>query len=288
MQERMNPITSKELRLRIKNPRTHALLTIFLCVIGGIALMLYIAGVINETRRNTSSVGQTLYFLLAGMQLIFVGFVVPAFTATSISDERERQSYDLLQVSLVSSRQIVFGKLLPALGQALLMILATLPLFSLSYILGGIEPIEILITIWIILVSSILFACIGLFVSSLLKSNIKAVIMSYLLSLCVLIGLPVLALIFSSVGATFFTSSPTPERLFVVIVTLLTSLSPISALVSTELNYYSTGSMFVFNVPISGASSMTLVPPFIVLTVGYLLLSLLMLWLAAKIIAKPQ
>ena len=69
-------------------------------------------------------------------------FVAPALTATAISSERERGTYDILRVSLITPWQIVRGKLTAPLGYTFLLIFSTLPLLSLPLILGGIEIAE--------------------------------------------------------------------------------------------------------------------------------------------------
>ncbi|MCW1968417.1 MAG: ABC transporter permease [Anaerolineae bacterium] len=286
--KRFSPISLHELHKLMRSPRAFGVLTVFLCVVGGVALLMYAAAMLNETRRNASSIGQTLYFIISGMQLILVCFVAPALTATAISSERERGTYDILRASLITPWQIVRGKLTAPLGYTFLLILSTLPLLSLPLILGGIEIAEAVISVWVMLISGILFISIGLFVSTFCKTNLGAIILTYALVLILVIGIPIFALIASSFGAAVFTGTATLERLFTWLMMVLTSLSPISTLTITELNFYASGKLWEFSVPITGASPMTLLPPFVLLTLSYALLSLLTLGLSARRIGQPD
>jgi ABC-type transport system involved in multi-copper enzyme maturation permease subunit len=286
--KRFSPLTLKEMQNRTRSPRSFGLLTVFLCLVGGVALLMYAAAMINETRRNASTIGQTLYFIIIGMQLVLVCFVAPALTATAISNERERGSYDVLCASLITPWQIVRGKLGAALGYTFLLIISTLPLLSLPLMLGGIEPFETVISIWIMLVSGLMFTSIGLFVSTFCKTNLGAIILTYSFVLLMVIGIPIFALIASSFGAVLFTGSSTLERFFMTLMIILTSLSPISTLVATELNFYSNGKLWEFSVPITGTTPLNLLPPFVILTICYVLLTLFTLWLAARRVSQAD
>ncbi|MBK8024641.1 MAG: hypothetical protein IPK19_25260 [Chloroflexi bacterium] len=62
-----------------------------------------------------------LFFGIVGIELILILFIAPAFTAGAITGERERQTYDLLQTTLLSKATFVIGKLESALGYIVLL-----------------------------------------------------------------------------------------------------------------------------------------------------------------------
>src|SRR5207244_3715494 len=87
-------------------------------------------------------IGLYLYNLLAVIQLFLVMFITPAFTATAINGEKERQTYDLLICSRLSPFSLAAGKLAAGLAHALLLIAASIPIFSLVFFFGGISPAQ--------------------------------------------------------------------------------------------------------------------------------------------------
>src|SRR5207302_2167661 len=113
--------------------------------------------------------GMGLYSLLAFVQLFLIVFITPAFTATTINGEKERQTFDLLLCSRLSSFTLITGKLVAGLANALLLIAASIPLFSLVFFFGGVGPAQVLSALLVFVVTAILVGTFGLFCSTLLK-----------------------------------------------------------------------------------------------------------------------
>ncbi|NJM40505.1 MAG: ABC transporter permease subunit [Anaerolineae bacterium] len=141
-------------------------------------VVLYIGAAISAPRANSNngSIGISLFSVLVGMQVVLVCFIAPALTVSAISSERERMTYDSLRATPLGARQIALGKLLSALGYVSLAVLATLPLFSIVFLLGGIELVQVLMALSVVLASAFLFTALGLFVSSRMRSTVGATI----------------------------------------------------------------------------------------------------------------
>ncbi len=54
--------------------------------------------------------GKSAFGLIIWMELVMISFVAPALTSGAISIERERQTFDLLRVTLLPARSLVWGK----------------------------------------------------------------------------------------------------------------------------------------------------------------------------------
>ena len=115
-----NPVVLKELRGRMRGARAFVVLTIYLALLGAFASLIYVAVSESSTRTsgqaNVGEIGRTLFGGIVAIEMLLVSFIAPAFTAGSISGEREHQTYDLLRTTLLPSRALVLGKLLSSMA----------------------------------------------------------------------------------------------------------------------------------------------------------------------------
>ena len=107
----VSTILVKELRSRFRGRRAFVIITVYLAVLALIAYGVYSVvapsartqaqfgggGPFGTTFPNASAtIGQAIFALLSIFQLLLVAFIAPAFTAGTISLEREKQTLDLL------------------------------------------------------------------------------------------------------------------------------------------------------------------------------------------------
>src|SRR6266487_135398 len=152
----------KELRLRLRRERTIWVLITYLLVMTLLGF-LFISRTSAYNSNSVSTLGLGLYTLLVFVQLFLIMFITPAFTATSINGEKERQTFDLLLCSRLSAFELAAGKLVAGLANALLLIAASIPLFSLVF-----------------LVTAIVVCTFGLFCSTLLKRPPVSIAIAYM------------------------------------------------------------------------------------------------------------
>jgi ABC-type transport system involved in multi-copper enzyme maturation permease subunit len=213
------------------------------------------------------------------MQILLVCFVAPAFTVSAISSERERQTYDLLRATTLAPHQIAWAKLISGLGFTLLLLFATLPLYSLAFLLGGVEPADLFMTLCVTFASAVLFTTLGLYISSRSKSTAGAAVVTYALVLGIVVGVPLASLVGSStlqlalspgtIGGSRGSSPLT--SIFEVLFTLAISLSPISAIAASQRFFAVTGEILTFTPTfVSSSLSITLPSPFLILTAVYM------------------
>lgn len=279
----INPIALKEFAGRMRSTRTYSVLTVYLAIVSALAVLLYLVSFLSGSRTVGSSgaVGTVVFYFLVGMQVLLVSFVAPAFTVSAISSERERRTFDVLRSTLVSPAQIAWAKLMSALGFTLLLIFATLPLFSLAFLLGGVEPLEMLIALIVLLSSALMFSTLGLHISSRSRTSIGAIVVTYAITLGIVIGIPLASLIGSStLQLALMPSGASPGasdlvvNLFELLLSIMISFSPISAIVASQRYFAATGSALTFNPGfVSTGLSLTLPSPYLILAVAYLLFS---------------
>lgn len=249
----INPVLVKELRGRMRGVRAFVLLTVYLTVLSGLALLVYM-GMAQGSSYDPNigqRIGQTLFFLIGGVALAQVCLITPLLTAGSISGEKERQSYDLLVSSLLSPWQIVWGKLGAAMAYAGLLVLSTLPLISVAFLFGGVSLSEVVVAVLALLVTALLYACVGLCWSSIARSSMLANALSLGSVLLVLLGIP-LALAFAQVLFSSLISRLMDQALFVYLFGGVLSAHPFIALVLTETALHDDQGLFYMSVNVTG------------------------------------
>jgi ABC-type transport system involved in multi-copper enzyme maturation permease subunit len=282
----------------MRNPRAYAILTIYMSVVSGITLLVYLAASANGNNgvNDSSRVGTALFYIVVGMQTLLVSFVTPSFAAGAISGERENETYDLVRLTMLTPRQVVIGKLVPAFGYTTLLVFATLPLLSLALLLGGVELVQLVGALSVILASALLFSTLGLYVSSRMRTTLGSTIITYAITLGIVLGMAVLTLIAFPLlnGIIYSTSSIVKTSPFLamfvqILLFALISASPISAMVASETNILESGNPLVVALnPIPGTTTALMIPaPFLILVVLYLAISAVLTWLTIRKIGHP-
>src|SRR5690242_1243784 len=124
---------SKDLRLRMRGWRWAGVVTLYVAILAAVALA-FLLQRYNPTADQPSIAGIRLLQSLALFQLFLLLFVTPASVAGAISGERQKRTWDLLLVSQVPPREIVWGKLLAGIAFNLVLVCASLPFFSLVFL----------------------------------------------------------------------------------------------------------------------------------------------------------
>lgn len=184
-----NPIVAKELRSRMRGWHAVALLTGYLCAIGGFGYLVYSSQLNSSTSAlSIGSMGSALFKALAGAVMVTIVLVVPGLVGPSVSGERERQTLELLMVTPLRPARIVTGKLLAALAFVGLLVVACLPLFSVAFLLGEVGVGQVLEVVLFTLVTAFSIGSLSMMVSVALRRTSAATVVSYLLMLALAVG----------------------------------------------------------------------------------------------------
>lgn len=204
-----NPVLARESRVRMRGWKAPGLVTLYVGILGlVVALIILIAG--QERRVFAPELGSIVNIALVAVQYGLLIFSAPGLTAGAIAGERERQTLDLLLVTHMTPLQVVLGKLGAALAFTMLLMLASLPVYSILFLLGGISLYRMLLTVIIYVVTVLLLGAIGLYFSALFKRTQAAVVAAYGTSF----GLIILSMVFSVLVFEVFNRPPdTPPAL---------------------------------------------------------------------------
>lgn len=187
---KVNPLLTNELRLRMRNWRTFGMVSVYLLVLGGIGILFFSTSLweIRSGYADLAKVGRFLFIFLSVIQFLMIFFLVPGFTANSISSEKEKQTFDLLVCTQLSPLSIVGGKLFAALSTVVLVIFASLPVYGFVFLLGGVSLGEVIKLVVIYIYAAFVYGSYYIFLSTKFKKSQSAVIFSYGVAL-VLLGL---------------------------------------------------------------------------------------------------
>ncbi|MEG6522684.1 ABC transporter permease [Desulfotomaculum sp. 1211_IL3151] len=174
----LNPVLLKELRQRFRTYRSPLVVVLYLLVLGGFSLsIIYLQWRNNPYFQPGSS--KEIFTIISMAQLGLLAFVVPGLTAGVISGERERQTLNVLLTTELSPLGIVVSKLISACSFTALLLISTLPLYSLVFMFGGLAPIQIMGVLSFFLVAMFLFAAIGVACSTYFKRTGISTITTY-------------------------------------------------------------------------------------------------------------
>jgi ABC-2 type transport system permease protein len=283
-----NPVTVKELRGRMRGARAFIILTIYLGILVALVSLVYFGFTASsrglmapELRQN---LGKVIFGVVVAMELFLVIFVSPGLTAGAISSEREQQTFDLLRTTLLPARSLVLGKLLAALSFIFMLLLATLPLQSLSFLFGGVAREEFVIANILLIVSALAYSSLGMLYSSLFKRTLVATVLAYATSILIVFGLPILVYAIILSMSVFFSNlgqlTPTMEALLIRAGWLIISVNPLATAIVTEIIFIEQRSVFMASLPLNGDTNFPILSPWIGYSLIYLLLSLLFILLS--------
>ena len=92
-----------------------------------------------------------------------------AFSA--LRNERMEQTLELITLTALSPRRVVIGKLLAQGVKLATLFAAVAPFIAMSFLLGGVDFVTILIALLVLFMWSLWASAAGLFLSTLLKSR---------------------------------------------------------------------------------------------------------------------
>ena len=287
-----NPVTVKELRSRMRGRKAFVVLTVYLLVMSLFILLIYAAfsaGSNDPFGPNARDVGKAIFAAIVGVQAFLVVFVGPAYTASAISGEKERQTYDLLRTTLLTAKRFVSGKLFSSLAYVFLLILAAIPLQSIAFLLGGVSFLELLVSQIVLLAAAVSFAMWGLFCSASFRSTMAASVATFGGALFVTLITPMLAGLGLAIVSPFLALSATlswvGEAALAYTMALLAATNLPAALITSEIFFLDDGAIFLYKQSFSG-HTVYLPSPWLPFALLYSLLAFLLYWLTVRKVRK--
>lgn len=207
----MNPVLNKEFKLRFRSFKSFLGVLLYVIAIGAIVIgMIFIQSLNSMGGMIDPDASRGMFVFLSIIQLALVLFITPGLTAGVISSERERQTLNILLTTSQSSTGIIFGKLISSISYLLLLVVASLPLYSIVFLFGGISPTQLLMVLGFNVFTVIVYGSIGVLFSTLVRKTIAAMVTTYGVTLFLVGGTALLTLLFTTLAIGNQVNATTP------------------------------------------------------------------------------
>ncbi|MEG2440098.1 MAG: ABC transporter permease subunit [Acetivibrio sp.] len=201
MKCKINAVYKKELKTSVRT--VHMALTILgynaVLALIGLLSFYFVFNYSYSGNVDYSGILQ-IYLFLAMIEFGLVLFVVPAFTSSAISGEREKQTLEILLTTKLSPRQIIHGKLMSSISSTLLLIFSSLPTLALVFSVGGVRLVNLIQLMLFCVVTAIFVGSIGIFFSTLFKRTVPSTVFTYGSILLLILGTILLVYVIYKAG----------------------------------------------------------------------------------------
>jgi len=231
-----NPcVAVRDLRSRMRGTRAFILiLTYALFACGTVVVVLcflslrawvpyspgHLASLPSSGHWSSSYMGRSSFAILGLAQMVLIVLVVPATSAGAIAMEREKRTLEMLRGTLLTSFDVVTGKLVVVVAFAGLLLVTSLPVAMWCVMLGGVSPAEVLIVYAYLFGVAVLLAAFGLVCSTRSRSALGATSIAYVTTAVVLVGGPGLKLLLDELHRWRSGFGPDAAALMTVLVPL--------------------------------------------------------------------
>ncbi|MCA9237666.1 MAG: hypothetical protein KDA44_19470 [Planctomycetales bacterium] len=173
--DRANPILVKETRQALKSRQ-------FV-----ISFLIVLVGCWIVTLGGVAVIGPGIYFGAAGPEMLIAYFcvlaaplavIVPYSAYRSLAVEKEENTYDLLSITTLGSRQIITGKLCSAAAQMFVYFSAVAPCIAFTFLLRGVDAVTVALLLVVALLGSLGLSMAALLVGTLAQARYTQVIIS--------------------------------------------------------------------------------------------------------------
>ena len=180
---KLNPIVKKDLQVSARSMRLSWGLFVYEAVLtlAFLLALVVIQELSNYTYGSGNIYGYLVYLfpVVAIVQVCIVALITPIITASSISGEKERQTFDIMLTTCMSPFSIVLGKVISAVLRILFYVVASMPIMALSFVVGGLSWSNLFYFLLAIILLSVFSGSIGILCSSFCRKSITAVILSF-------------------------------------------------------------------------------------------------------------
>ena len=184
MKIQLNPIVKKDLKVTVRSMRMSWGLFAYEAALT-VAFLLALLVIQGESgywgTRNIYSHLVYLFPVVAVAQVCIVALCVPILTASSISGEKERQTFDIMLTTCMSPFSIVFGKVISAVLRIIFFVAASTPIMAVSFVVGGLSWSNLLYYLLTLVLFSVFAGSIGILASSFCRKSVTAVLLSFVM-----------------------------------------------------------------------------------------------------------
>ncbi|RIK87739.1 MAG: hypothetical protein DCC67_01465 [Planctomycetota bacterium] len=178
--ERANPILVKETRQALKSRQ---FLVTFIIVLIGCWVVSFVGVAVVGPQIYYAASGPGLLIFYYAILALPLALIVPYTAFRSLAAEQEEQTYDLLSITTLGSRQIVTGKLLSATVQMLVYLCAVSPCIAFTFLLRGVDALTTAMMLAMAVLGSLMLCMMALLIGAVARAKHTQIVTSVALVL---------------------------------------------------------------------------------------------------------
>lgn len=173
------PVFFREVLAHARRPRTYVFQTAFLGILVLCLIPLWPAAGGRQSGADIADTGRWIFTWGGYLQVILLALLVPATTANAITQEKQKNTIDVLLLTGAGPFAIVWGKFFSRVFNLTFLLFLTVPLLFALLTLGGVAGSSILIEFTVLASFAVFGAGVGIFLSTLLPKPAGVVIAGY-------------------------------------------------------------------------------------------------------------
>ena len=163
-----------EMRQRLRARAWYIMLVVWFLVIGLVFLLA------SLTTASTFGSGAILFDLVVGFVLFFGLLVAPGLSANAVNGDRAAGTLAILQITLLTPGQILWGKWLASWVASLAFLLVSTPFIFCALALGGVNPAEAFVSLLMLSIELGIVSAIGIGISALANRPLFSIVTTYM------------------------------------------------------------------------------------------------------------
>lgn len=185
---RINPVLRKELKVKMRSWKAPIMIGVYNLILALLTIFMIMVTVGNSFIGPNQQMIIAVYTFMVIAQFGLISLIAPALTAGAISGEREKQTLDILLSTTLHHWSIIVGKLFASLSQVIILIISSIPIYSIIFLYGGLGVMDLIQVFGFYLVIAIMLGSIGIFFSTFIKKSTASNVLSYALTIFFYLG----------------------------------------------------------------------------------------------------
>jgi len=134
-------IMQKEYRQRARGLATLGLIMTYTIILGLVSFFVYAGSyaAIALHDKTSGDIGLAMSIATLIAQMIMALLLALSLNASTIAHEKDQETFDLLNLTLFRSAEIVVGKYLSSTGFLFILVVTALPIYALAFTFGGVS-----------------------------------------------------------------------------------------------------------------------------------------------------
>ena len=194
---KINPVLKNESKLATRSIKFTLVLLFYVGFLSLLSIVIFESS-INSSYSSGLNLQRIpeIYTELAIIQAVLLLFIVPSLASTAICGEREKQTLDVLLSTRMSPLSIVLGKLGASVSRVILLIICSMPIYSITLLIGGISLKNIIELSIFFIITTIFVGSLGVFISTIIKTSRASTVIRYFSVLFIFIGIIVITMVY--------------------------------------------------------------------------------------------